>query len=193
MASESKHPHEFRRYRQGLTLLYFAIVAAGGLLLILSIVWQLVAPHPRPPPGDLEGAQISAHDPDEEELLACHDDLFELLGRLGAEAGSLLSAPPRGETGEVGTAWNEVSREWLKQHKRLGVRCRFEELALAQRGATFERMAEVHRELPAQLDYYENLLEQFDDVQAGQLAQMREALQRSRESLKRRHRAASSP
>lgn len=158
-----------------------------------SIAWQLVAPASPAHPEDTPEAPLSLHEPDREELLACHDDLSDLLTRLGAEAGRLVALPA--ETGgvDIGTAWNEAASAWRRDREAAGVRCRFEELATAQRGAAYERMANVYAELPEVLEAYEDILEEFDDHPAGELAQMREALERSRETLERRHRAASSP
>ena len=194
MASEGKHPHEFRRYRQALIAIYFAVVTAGGALLIASVLWQLVAPKPRmAPEGDPASPAISVEAPSPDELLRCHDDLSNLLKRLGDTAGELLSAPPADGRGEVGALWYERSRAWETDYERLGARCRFTELAAAQRGAALERMAEVYADLPAMLRTYQQLLEQFDDQLAGELARKRRALDRSREALSRRYRDAPAP
>lgn len=183
MDSESKHPHEFRRYRQGLTLLYLAIVTAGGALLVASIAWALISPAS---PVEVEGAPISVEDPDPQELIACHDDLSDLLSRLGDEAAELMARPPRLGSAEIGGAWEAFRRTYVRELDEVGGRCRFRELASAHRRPAYERMAEVYAGLPEQLDEYEEFLQQFDDQQAGELAQMREALRRSRDPLERR-------
>ena len=193
MASEGKHPHEFRRYRQALVAIYFAVVTAGGALLVASVIWQLVSPQPRKAPRDPDAPTISVEDPSLDELLRCHDDLSDLLTRLGESAGELVSAPPADGRAEVGALWNERSRAWRADYERVGVRCRPAELAAAQRGAALERMAEIYADLPAMLRTYQHILEQFDDQLAGELARKRRALDRSREALIRRHRDAPAP
>jgi hypothetical protein len=194
VASEGKHSQEFRRYRQGLIAFYLAIVAAGGALLVASVVWQLAVPSSAVRTlVDPENPPVTADDPDAEALLHCHADLSALLHRLGESAGELLSTPPTDGRAEVGSVWNERSQMWRADYDALGARCRFPELAAAQRRAALQRMAEIYAELPAMHRTYQQILQQFDDQLAGELARKRRALDRSREALLRRHRAAPPP
>jgi hypothetical protein len=194
VASEGKHPQEFRRYRQGLIAFYLAVVAAGGALLVASVIWQLLVPTPVAVPlGDPEDPPISVDDPDSEALLHCHADLSALLDRLGESAAELLSTAPAEGRAEVGSAWDERSQTWRAEYEALGARCRLSELAAAHRGAALQRMAEVYADLPAVHRTYQRILQQFDEDLAGELARKRRALDRSREALLRRDRAAPPP
>ena len=191
MSSEAKRPNEFRRYRQGLTAVYFVVVAVGAFLLIGSIVKQLLFPRPRA--VGLSGPKVSAEDPAPEDLLRCNADLQDLLTRPGEVTRDLLKAPTHRGRAEVLSAWEESTRVWWDDYHEVGARCRFSELADARLGAVYDRMAEVYGDLPAMRRKYQELLKQFDDDQAAELAQMRRALDRSRDVLLRREREESSP
>lgn len=199
MASEDKHSHEFRRYRQVLLALYFAVVAAGGALLVASVLWQLVVSPPatEEPPTDPEAPfdwPISVGDPDPDKLLRCHADISALLKNLGDIAGDLKAAPTRDAAAEIDSLWERRSRQWRSEYEDVGARCRPSSLADAHRGAHgLGPMAEVYAKLPAMLRRYQTLLEQFDDPMAGELAQMRRALDRSRTSLLRGYDATPAP
>lgn len=194
MASEGKHPHEFRRYRQGLLALYFAVVAAGAVLLVASVVWQLIVSQPAPERPALAGDRpISVENPSPEALLHCHAELSKLLTRTVDTASELISVPRHEGRAELDEAWSDRSRQWRADYEAVGAHCRFPDLAAAREGAAFERMSEVFAGLPDVRDAYRDLLHQFDDHLADELAQMRRALERSRDALLRHERAVPPP
>lgn len=183
VAEAPEKPNEFHRYRQVLAALYIGTVAAGFLLLGVSVARQLFF---RAPVVELQGPVLSPDEPDPQQLLRCNDDVMALYTALGDEVAALLSGPPRDERGQPGARWEAFSREWMRRWDEVDARCRFTELADTDLGIAYDRMARVHGDLPAMRLKYQTLLVQFDEEQAAELARMRRALNLSREVLQER-------
>jgi hypothetical protein len=179
VSQDTKKPPEFRRYRQGLTTLYLAVVAFGGVLLTTSV---LKAHFWRSPTVALTGPKISAENPNPKELIKCNRDVALLLGELGANTAELMAAP----TAEIDRQWEEFSRQWRLDYDEVDARCRFSELVNTNMGTAYDRMASVHTDLPAMRLKYQSLLVRFDEEQADELARMRRALDRSLAALEQR-------
>jgi hypothetical protein len=181
VSEEVKNPNEFRRYRQILTGSYLVVAASVVLLLTVSVIKELFF---RGSPVTATGAAISVERPDPKELLECHGIVLNLLTTLGKETAELLSAPARGDHGELTSRrWEEFSRAWRDEWDVAEARCRFSELAGTKLGVAFDRLANVHGELPSMRLKYESLLVRFDEEQAAELARMRRALDLARSAL----------
>lgn len=175
--SEPNRPSEFRRYRQALSWLYLAVVTAGALLLIASVVHALFL---QEPVVQLKGDVLSAENPDPASLLRCNEDVAAQLDDLVAEASGVV----RGE--RTLAHWEQFSRRWLTDWNELNARCRFSELSDSALGLAYDRMASVHKELPALRLKYQSLLVRFDEEQSEELAAMRNALRLSARALEKR-------
>lgn len=174
---EGKESNEFRRYRQALTGVYLLTAVLGVTLLTVSVFKQLL--FRSPPDVALRGPMLSAERPALDHLLRCNRDVSNLLSRLGDKASSLLRVPPPGGRPEIASAWETFSRAWLVDYDEVDARCRFSELSGEALGLAYERMAEVHAQLPAVRLKYQSLLVQFDEEQAAELSAMRRALAQS--------------
>ena len=172
---------EFRRYRQVLTVAYVGVMAAGAILLTASVVKQLLF---RRPAVDAPSSLIEEAAPDPAALLACHAEVHALLGDLGETTCALLEHPTRDERVEVGNHWKDFSRSWNDRWDLVNKRCGFEELAGTSLGDGYDRMAQVHSDLPRMRLKYQSLLVRFDDEQAAELARMRRALDQSEAALR---------
>ena len=181
MSKSSDKADEFRRYRQALAAIYLATIAAGFGLLTVSVVKQLLF---RRPSVQLEGPALSADNPDPRELIRCNDDVQRLYDDLQRVTAQLLHSPTKGEKVQVGAQWEDFSRHWLYRWDEVNARCRFSELRDSDMGLAYDRMANVHGDLPAMRLKYQSLVVRFDDEQAAELARMRRALDKSREALK---------
>jgi hypothetical protein len=84
---------------------------------------------------------------------------------------------------ELGTRWEEFSRAWDRRWNVVNAQCRFDELAETGLGRAVDRLAWVHRNLPGLKLQYREMMKQFSENQAETLAEMREALSRSRKLL----------
>ena len=175
----SEKPNEFKRYRQVLAALYMGTVAAGFVLLALSVVKQLFFR----PVAKLDGPVLSASEPDPADLLRCNRDVFDLYDGLGDEVSQLLAVPRDGQRGDLGRRWESFSRQWLYEWDQVNAFCRFEELSDSGMDPLYNRMARVHGDLRAMRLKYQSLLVRFDDEQAAELARMRQALDRSRQQI----------
>ncbi len=180
MSKSSDKPNEFRRYRQALAAIYLATIALGFGLLAVSVVKQLLF---RRPAVQLEGPALSAENPDPRDMLRCNDDVHDLYEDLPRFTAQLLRSPTRGKQVQVGAEWENFSRKWLYRWDEVNARCRFSELRDSDMGLAYDRMANVHGDLPALRLKYQSLVVRFDDEQAAELARMRRALDKSREAL----------
>lgn len=173
---ERKHP-EFRRYRQALFAIYFAVLASGSLLLLASVVYDLFF---------RRGERASLPSPTD--LIACQHDVRALLEDLGVTASKLQSEAVTGDPHDLGGRWERFSRDWQERWTKVGERCRFDELADTGLGPAYDRMAWVHRQLPPMKLKYRELMKRFTVEQASDLEEMRRALDRSRAVLEPRGR-----
>ncbi len=176
---EPKKANEFKRYRQVLAAVYLTTVATGFTLLATSVAKQLFF-HPR---VALDGPALSADHPDPQDLLACNQRVTELYEELGDTTTELMSGPPHGVRRPIYSAWEAFGRRWTQQWHQVNQRCRFEELAGSGMSVAYDRMARVHADLRAMRLKYQSLLVRFDEEQADELRQMKQALDRSRQTL----------
>jgi hypothetical protein len=180
VSEEVKKPSEFRRYRQILTGAYLVLAASVVVLLTASVVADLFFHRP---PGAKAQAAISVEQPDPDELLECHDLVFNLMTALGSETTRLLALPVGGGRGELASLWEDFSRAWLDDWDVAEARCRFSELAGTHLGVAFDRLAKVHGDLPLIRLKYESLLDGFGEELAAELADMRHALDLSHDAF----------
>lgn len=183
MSEESRKSTEFRRYRQALTGLYILVAGAGATLLTASVIEQLLF---RRPPVELGAPAVSERDPDPAVLLRCNQDLLDLLLRLGSVTARLLAQPLAGDHPRLAAQWEEFSEQWSRDRDEVDARCRFSELADARLGVAYDRMAQVHGDLPTIRLKYQSLIIRFDEEQAAELTRMRRALDQSRTALLKR-------
>jgi hypothetical protein len=172
-AENKKNPEEFRPYRLALWIVYVSVGGLGALLLVTSIVVELF--------GRRSDAATA---PSPADLLQCNDDVLHLLEDLAVTPAEIQRAAATGATrAELGTRWEEFSREWDRRWNVVNVQCRFDELAETGLGPALDRMAWVHRNLPGLKLQYREMMKQFSETQAETLVEMREALGRSRKLL----------
>jgi hypothetical protein len=189
VSEEAKNPNEFRRYRQILTGSYLVVAASVVLLLTASVIKELFFRHSPmtaswSSASRVSASRISVDQPDPEELQKCHGLVLNLLTALGKETAELISAPQRGDHGELTSRrWEDFSRAWTDEWDVAEARCRFSELAGTKLGVAFDRLANVHGELPSMRLKYESLLVRFDEEQAAELARMRRALDLSQSAF----------
>jgi hypothetical protein len=172
-AENKKNPEEFRPYRLALWIVYVSVGGLGALLLITSIVVELFG---------RRSDTIQAPSP--ADLLTCNDDVVNLLDRLANTSAEIQTDASKGVPAtELGTRWEEFSRGWDRSWNMVNAQCRFDELAETGLGRAVDRLAWVHRNLPGLKLQYREMMKQFSETQAPTLAEMREALSRSRKLL----------
>ena len=172
-AENKKNPEEFRPYRLALWIVYVSVGGLGALLLITSIVVELFGRR-----SDVAQAPSPA------DLVTCNGDVLHLLEDLAATPAEIQREAARGtKLTELGSRWEEFSREWDRRWNVVNVQCKFDELAETGLGPAVDRMAWVHRNLPGLKLQYREMMKQFSETQAETLAEMREALGRSRKLL----------
>ncbi len=180
-----------------MTALYIVIAAAGFLLLTASVARELL--FRRPATALRTRAPSGESPPDAAELLECQADLLNLLLRLGDETCHLIHRPLEGEHQDgpadngsggdratIASVWKDLSRDWQNDWDLINARCGFSELADQNLGVAYDRMAQVHSDLPSMRLKYQSLLVRFDDEQAAELARMRHALDQSGTALRKR-------
>jgi len=160
---------------------YLGTAAAIFALLSASVIKELFF---RRPAVETPRSGLSAR-PTPAELLDCHRGVLDLLSRLGTRTCELLALPPSGAQDEILASWEDFSRAWRDEWDVVDARCRFSELADTEMGVAYDRLAQVHGDLPNMRLKYQSLLVRFDDEQAAELARMRRALDLSREALER--------
>lgn len=109
---------------------------------------------------------------------ACHADVEKLYVELvdeGAEA-----ERQGGASAEAAARWDAFQKSWKEAWQEVGTRCALGE---DRRGPGLERMAWVHRSLPAIARKYRERLARFDRELAPDLAELRRALDKSRSEL----------
>ncbi len=171
---------EFRPYRLALWIVYVSVGGLGALLLIGSVVVELFGRR-----------SDAAQAPSPADLLQCNDDVLLLLEDLAVTPAEIQREAARGAAkSELGTRWEVFSREWDRRWNVVNAQCRFDELAETGLGPAVDRMAWVHRNLPGLKLQYREMMKKFSETQAETLAEMREALGRSRKLL---HEQAETP
>lgn len=118
-----------------------------------------------------------------EDLVRCHRDVTALYDDLGRQAARLIE--PADDAAEIMPRWQAFSDSWMKRWHETATWCRFSELAGSHMGEVYDRMAQVHGELPTMRLHYQSLLVRFHDSQAAGLSQMKRDLQRSHAQLMR--------
>jgi len=149
--------------------------AIGTLLLVGSVVVELFDPL---------GDKPAEKNPSPTDLLQCNADVLHLLQDLAVTPAEIQREAADGTPpGELGEKWDEFSRTWDRRWNVVNVQCQFDELAETGLGPAFDRMAEVHRSLPGLKLAYREMMKAWNDKQAGRLADMRDALAKSRRLL----------
>ena len=177
----SEKANEFKRYRQVLAVLYIGAISAGFLLLAASVVKELfVEPTPISSGHTLSSEPLQTP----EALASCHRNVDQLYRDLAVITAELLALPGRDRSRAIMPQWEEFSATWLTRWHDAAERCRFAELAGTQQGEVYDRMAQVHGELPAMRLEYQSLIVRFNGRQAAHLARMTRDLNRSRALLR---------
>jgi len=172
-AENKKNPEEFRPYRLALWIVYVSVGGLGALLLITSIVVELFGRR-----------SDTAQAPSPADLLQCNGDVLHLLEDLAVTPAEIQREAAMGTAAtELGNRWEEFSRTWDRRWNVVNAQCRFDELAETGLGRAVDRLAWVHRNLPGLKLQYREMMKQFSENQAETLAEMREALSRSRKLL----------
>lgn len=107
----------------------------------------------------------------------CNHDVTSLYEQLSRTALRLLALPQQHERTDIIPQWEEFSRSWLTRWERVNAWCRFPELADTHMGEAYDRMAQIHGDLPALRLKYQSLLVRFDRQQAAELARIRRDLE----------------
>jgi hypothetical protein len=182
VTSEKKRPNEFKRYRQLLAAIYVGLAGAILVLLTASVIKELLF---HTPAVELPASSISADNTDPRDLLECNDLVLEQLTNLSETTNQLLAAPLQADRRSIASSWKNFSTQWRDQWDVIDARCRFSELAGTNMGVAYDRMAQVHEELPAMRLKFQGLIASFDEEQADELSEMRRALDRSRKAITR--------
>jgi hypothetical protein len=164
-------PAEFQRYRTALAAAFFGFIALAALVVSASIVSELFFSH--------RGHRVpgTGSPPD---LVSCNAGVGRLLDELSQTAAAVAAEPADPGPGE---AWTRFETRWQAEWEEANARCGFSELADTGKGAAYDRMAWVYRSLPTVKLKYRDQLERFSQDLAGDLAQMRRALELSRKDL----------
>jgi hypothetical protein len=178
----SKNPEEFRLYRKALWIVTVTVGGLGALLVFASIVVELYGGR---------GSGTGPRPPTPTDLLQCNDDVLHLLEDLVDTPAELMHLAGQGVPGtELGRAWEGFSHDWDRRWATVNTQCQFDELADTGLGQAYDRMAWVHRNLPRLKLQYRETMQRFTDRQAETLAEMRDALDKSRRLL---HEQAETP
>jgi hypothetical protein len=179
VAPRREKPSRSQRYRYALLAGLIAVGAALGVLVSASIVIDLFAT------GRKEARREALAAP---ELAACHADVRLLLERLAREAARLELLPLEGRPGDLVTTWDGFAGSWDTAWREIDTRCRFSQLADRGLGTAYDRMAWVHRSLPSTKKKYAEKMARFSRDLAGEVAQMRRALDKSLADLEAQER-----
>ena len=117
------------------------------------------------------------------ELLACNRAVRDLLERLVDETADLERSTLAGETLDLGAEWDAFANRWQSDWEGTGARCGFGELEGSGLGAGYDRMAWVHRNLPTTRLKFRELVAHFSRDVGVDVAEMRDALDKSRAGL----------
>jgi len=169
---------EFHSYRRALVIGYVGALGLAAAWVVLSIVVELFFGH---------GRRVRAPEPTPADLLACNHDVRGLFEDPGKTAAELQAAAVVGDARDLDARWEEFSRHlWQERWEQVLRRCKFDELAETGLGPAYDRMARVHRELPAMMLEYREMMRRFTREQARELDAMRHALDKSRKLLEER-------
>jgi hypothetical protein len=163
-----------------LIALYVSTAAAGFLLLAASVARELLF---RTPAVELPRSALKSDAPDPNLLLECNDLVSKQLTSLSTTTSRLFAQPFVDPEANVDALWSEFSRKWRDDWDVTNAQCRFSDLSGTRMGDAYDRMAQVHLALPEMRLKYQELLVRFDEEQAAELAEMRRALDRSRDAL----------
>ena len=86
---------------------------------------------------------------------------------------------------------NFFEKDWQREWVAVDVRCQFDHKADTGQGAAFDHMAYVHRSLETTRLKYREMMARFSRDLAGDLAEMRRALDKSQQGLEKRSGARS--
>jgi hypothetical protein len=113
-------------------------------------------------------------------MLECNLGVRRLLEGLGDEAALLQRASARGEDVDLAAEWDRFARDWQADWDDLNTRCAFDELADTGRvSLAYGRMAWVHRRLVTVKLEFTEMMARFSKDLEPELAEMREALDKS--------------
>jgi hypothetical protein len=162
-----------------LLLLVGLPIAAFGILVAASIVIELFATGRRE-------ARREALEPGEQ--VACNAEVRVLLERLAREAARLELLPLEGRPADLIANWDAFAVSWETAWSAADARCRFSQLADRGLGTAYDRVAWVHRSLPTTKLKYAEKMARFSRDLAGEVAQMRRALDKSLADLEAQER-----
>jgi hypothetical protein len=169
-AQPPDNPPGSRRHRLAFLAIVAILAGAIGVLVTASIVIELFATG-RP------AARREA--PSAAEQAACNRDVRALLERLVREAARLEQLPLEGRGEDLVKTWDSTIQAWDDEWAALGERCRFAQLADRGLGTAYDRIAWVHHSLPTTKLKYAEMMARFSRDLAGEVAEMRRALDKS--------------
>jgi len=150
-----------------------APVALLAVLISASIVLELL-PHP---------PLTRARPLKPEELAGCNATVRTLLAGLVDEAAQLEQATLARTATDLGADWDAFAGRWQVDWEATGARCGFGELEGQGLGAGYDRMAWVYRNLPTTRLKLRELVSHFARDVGVDVAEMRDALDKSRADL----------
>ena len=155
------------------------------MLLSTSVVYELLI---RRPGSARRSASFAGGRPSRLQILACQSEVSDLKETLEEKVSSLLASVTKGAPGRsyrqtLAGEWSDFSRDWRERWNDIDARCRFSELADSDMGIAYDRLAQVHGDLPTMRLKYQSLLVRFDEEQGAELAEMQRALDQSRAAL----------
>jgi hypothetical protein len=112
------------------------------------------------------------------DLVACNGAVRGLLDSLVRETATLETEALVGDH-DVGAEWDAFAGGWQRDWDGAAQRCGFGELEGTGKGAAYDRMAWVHRNLPTTRLKYRELLAHFSRDLGVDVAEMRDALDKS--------------
>jgi hypothetical protein len=172
-AQEPRKAPEFRHFRLALLVVVGAPVGLLAVLIATSIVLDLFAYRPLTPARDLRP----------EDLLACNRAVRDLLDGLVDEVASIERATLTSQTRDIGGEWDAFATRWQSTWESASARCGFGELEGTGKGAGYDRMAWVHRNLPTTRLKLRELVSHFSRDVGVDVTEMRDALDKSRADL----------
>ena len=172
-AQEPRKSPEFRHFRLALLIVVGAPVGLLAVLIATSIVLDLFAYRPLTPAQTLGP----------EELVACNRAVRGLLDGLVDQVARLEQATLSRQIPDIGADWDAFASRWQASWEATGGRCGFGELEGNGLGTGYDRMAWVHRNLPTTRLKLRELVSHFSRDVGVDVAEMRDALDKSQADL----------
>ena len=173
-APPPENPTKSQRYRLALLVTVGGLGAAFALLLVTSVV------------VDLFFSRRDARQPatlSRGELVACNRSVRDMLEALVRETANLES---RSDLRDLSAEWDDFAEAWQRDFGTIGERCGFDHMDSSGMGTGYDRMAWVYRHLPTTKLKFRDLMAHYSRDLNVEVAEMRDALNKSQEALEKR-------